>query len=86
MDVICTFNIDEERFNGLRSFEMDIYFALGCVWFTASSILRYGHGVTAGPTLETFQNKQQVSFRITNLFSTVSSLMHALFKKDIQTH
>ena len=32
--VIFTLNTGEEGFNGVRSIKPDIYFALGCVWFT----------------------------------------------------
>ena len=36
--VICIFNINKEGFNGFSSIKTDIYFALGFVWRTASSI------------------------------------------------
>ena len=37
--VIYTFGGGEEGFNGISSIKTDIYFAPGCVWFAANSIL-----------------------------------------------
>ena len=56
LDVICSFNMGNERFNGVRSIKKDVYFPLGCMWYTATSIKRYGDDILAGPT----RTKQQV--------------------------
>ena len=47
VNVICTFHRDEAGFNGVSSINTVIYFALGCVWFAATSITRNGRGITA---------------------------------------
>ena len=64
VDVIYTFNISEEGFNGVSSIKTDIYYRLEWLWFAATSIKINGREITAGPTRSTFQNKPQVSFRI----------------------
>ena len=64
IDIICTFHRGEEGFNGVGSIKPDIYYRLGWVWFAATLIKRNGRGIRAGPSQSTFQNKPQVSFRI----------------------
>ena len=51
VDVISTFNIGEEGFNGFTSTKTDMYIALGWVWFAATSIKRNGGDILARPRL-----------------------------------
>ena len=46
VDMIYTFNIDEEGFNGVKSIKTDIYYRLGWLWFAVTSIKRNGRGRT----------------------------------------
>ena len=62
--VIGTFNIGVEGFNGVRLIKTDRYYRLGWVCFAATSMYRYRGDISAGQTRRTFQNKPQVSFRI----------------------
>ena len=47
-DAVYTINIGDARFNGVRSIEKDMYFALGCVCLTATSIKTYGEDNSTG--------------------------------------
>ena len=86
--VIYTFNIGDERSNGVISIETDMYYVPGWVCFAASSLLRYGERISDATTLlsdlTTFQNKHQVRLALESTFpfsfSTDPTLMDALLQ------